>query len=495
MSEAREEDFSDYVEDTFDPGWVWTVGISVACLIINCSVPWLVRLGTRWDDRKQKQQVIIDIPDRIDTSKSEASSVAPRPEGASPSVAGSVAGKTKLNSSVVSLSGISTTSSAMLSQLSAVLDVRPACKTGRSRPADNKDKLQARLQLYNDLKDDDDDDDEREDQNRNATHTGPMSLLGSMDHDHVSVNDAIDAKSPSHIAKDSSSPHHEPSKEIAPLFGKKHILGGIDKLVDVADWDKEMKRVMWLAKPFTIQSFLESILGIITLALIGRLLGVQEANAYITVTVLSELTNTVNYGFGECLGALFPQADGAGNTQLIGQYWQLGAVFYTLGAIPIIVLWSFYAETAILWFGFDEETARIGQGYAYSYTVIECISGVGDSLHVFLDCFDHEYYSTVVSTFHSLAYVVVVIVVPAMGYKDLVLIGVVQVFVTLFFTIANFWYATYRGWLDDVWEGLFRTNAFKVSDGYSAMDMPAIVTLQFRNHEYSYNDLPFSWIL
>ena len=483
MAAVQEEDFSDYVEDTVDPGWVWTVGISVACLIINCSVPCLLRLGRQWDGRKQEQQVIIGFPDQIDTSKSEVTSEAPLPEGAP-------TGKSKQNSSVVSLSGISTTSSAILSHISSVLDGRPPSKNGRSRLADNKDRLQARLQLLNDLKDDDDDD-ERENQNRNATPTSPMSLLGSINHDQVSVNDAIDAKLPSHIAKDSSSPHHEPSKEIVPLFGKKHILDGIDKLIDIADWDKEMKRVTWLAKPFTIQSFLESLFSIIMLALIGKLLGVRAANAYITVTILSEFTNTINYGFPECLGSLFPQADGSGNTQLIGQYWQLAVGFYALGAIPIIVLWSFLAEPAILWFGFDEETARIGQGYAYSYTVMELIGGIDDCLHIYLDCFDHEYYSTFFSVFHGLAHVLVVIVVPAMGYKDLVVIGVVQVFLSLFMAIGNFCYTTYRGWLDDAWEGLFKTNAFKVSDGYCAMDRPVIVMLQFRNQDCSHNVLTF----
>jgi hypothetical protein len=494
MSAVPEEDFSNYVEDTVDPGWVWTVGITIACIIINGSVPCLVRLAKRWDGRKQKQQVIIDIPDQIVTSQSECSSEAPRGHEGAPTVrinnTGDGNDNTKSNYSVVSLSGVSTTSSAMLSHISSVLDGRPASKKRRLRHADNN-RLQARLQLLNDLKDDDDDDIDNKDERENQP-TSPISLLGVMDQDQVSENDAIDAKPPAH---NTAKAHHEPSKEIVPLFGKRFILDGVDKLIDIADWDKEMKRVWWLAKPFTIQAFLESLFAIVELALIGKLLGVREANAYITVTILSEFTNTINYGFPESLGALFPQADGAGNTQLVGQYMQLAMGFYALGAIPIIVLWSIMAEPAILWFGFDEETARIGQGYAYSYTVIELISGIDECLHVYLDCFDHEYYSTVVQVLEILAQLVVVIVLPAAGYKDLILIGVAQVGVSLFMAVGNFVFVSYRGWLDDIWEGLTKTNAFKVSRLTDILQWTGGQSSFCSSRSgvaYSHNDLTFS---
>jgi hypothetical protein len=466
MSAIEEEDFSDYVEDTFDPGWAWTVGIAVACILINGSVPCLVRISKRWDDRKQKkkQELIINIPDQVDAPRSEptirfAEQGLP-PQGApatgtaaAKATAAADGGEAKSNSSVVSLSG----------------------GRSRSRHADNKDRLQASLSLS-------------ETQNNNATATSPKddgSLLGTMDHDQVSANDAIDEESPSqsNIAN-TSSPHHQLSKPIIPLFGKKFVLEGLDKLIDIADWDKEMKRVWWLAKPFTIQAFLESLFAIVIVALVGHFLGVREANAYVVVTILSEFTNTINYGFHEALGTLGPQAEGAGNDQLVGQYMQLAMVFYALGAIPVIILWSLVTEEAVLWFGFDQETARIGQGYAYSYTVIELIRGVGYCLHSFLDFSDHEYYSTVVQVSDIVGQLVVVIVLPVSGCKDLVLIGIAQVAVTLFMTVGNFVYVTYRGWLDDVWEGLVKTNAFKVSNGYYAMARPAIAMLQFRSQEY-----------
>jgi hypothetical protein len=494
-TDEPDQDFSDYVESTIDPGWLWTVSITVLCFLINLSVPCLVRLGKRRDLRLEEKQVIIDIPGHIDTMSSEHSSVAPAP-GAG----------TKATNADVSLSGISTTSSAMLSHFSAVLDVpHHPSKKGRMRFADNKDRLHARLQLENDLKDSDEfheqdhkdervatspksllgmmdhdqdqDEGEQHPNNSKAAPTSPNSLLGMRDQDQVSVNDAIDAQPSVHnmIANEaSSSPRQKPSKEVVPLYGKKHIMNGLDKLIDIADWDKEMKRVWWLAKPFTIQSFVDSVLGIVELSLIGHILGAQSANAYVIVGILSELTNTINYGFLECLGVLIPQADGAGNTQLIGQYWQLCTGFYTLGAFPIIILWSFLAEPAVLWFGFDEETARIGQGFAYSFTIFEWVGGFQDPLHTYLDCFDHEYYSTVVVVLESLVHVAMVVVVPAAGYKDLVVIGFVQLGVSVIISACTFAHVTHKGWLDDIWEGLFHTNAFKVSvtSIHSAMDKP-----------------------
>jgi Na+-driven multidrug efflux pump len=163
------------------------------------------------------------------------------------------------------------------------------------------------------------------------------------------------------------------------------------------------------------------------------------------------------------MAVLGPQADGAGNDLLVGRYLQLGIIFFLLGTIPGMLIWSFLTERAVLWFGFDQETADIGQAYAYPFFAISIFDGLDGCLHEFLDIMDHEKYSTVVQILHFAFQTLALIVLATAGYNDLVAIGIVQAFVALIMTIANFSYVIYKGWLDDYWEGLVLTFSLRVS--------------------------------
>jgi hypothetical protein len=160
---------------------------------------------------------------------------------------------------------------------------------------------------------------------------------------------------------------------------------------------------------------------------------------------------------------LGPQADGAGNDLLVGRYLQLGIIFYTLAAIPGVIIWSIWAEEAILWLGFDEETARLGQGYAYPLLAVVIFGGVDACLHEFLAIMDHEKYSTIVQILHFASETLAVVVMAAAGWKDLVVIGIVQAFMGFLMMIANFSIVAYKGWLDEYWEGLALTLSLRVS--------------------------------
>jgi hypothetical protein len=163
------------------------------------------------------------------------------------------------------------------------------------------------------------------------------------------------------------------------------------------------------------------------------------------------------------MAVLGPQADGAGNDLLVGRYLQLGIIFFLLGTIPGMLIWSFLTERAVLWFGFDQETADIGQAYAYPFLAGSIFSGLDGCLHEFLDIMDHEKYSTVVQILHFAFQTVAVVVMATAGYTDLVFIGIVQAFIGFLMMIANFSNVIYRGYLDDYWEGLVLTNSLRVS--------------------------------
>lgn len=162
-------------------------------------------------------------------------------------------------------------------------------------------------------------------------------------------------------------------------------------------------------------------------------------------------------------GTLGPQADGAGNDLLVGRYLQLGMLFYIILSIPSLVIWSILTEKTIVWFGFDPETAEIGQGYAFPFLAMAFFDGVSDCLHQFLDITDHEKYSTVVGILSYALQTIALVVMAVLGYTDLVFIGIVQAFVSFLMMVFNFSWAIYMGWLDDYWEGLVLTSGLRVS--------------------------------
>lgn len=162
------------------------------------------------------------------------------------------------------------------------------------------------------------------------------------------------------------------------------------------------------------------------------------------------------------IGVLVPHANGAGNDLLVGRYLQLGVIFYTFLGFPGAILWTFMTEKAVLWFDFDQETATIGQQYAYTLVIYLFLEGFMACFTEFLNTLDHENYATVASIVAHGTQSVVISVLAVVGVKDLVVIGLSQIAVGILEIIVNLTIMTRKGWLDDYWEGIFRTNGLKV---------------------------------
>jgi len=241
------------------------------------------------------------------------------------------------------------------------------------------------------------------------------------------------------------------------------------QFMEVVQWDDESKRLMSLTIPFSIQGCIRSLFQIVNVAVIGNHVGVMEANAYVVVGFLVEFSGALTYGFGEAIGSLVPQAEGAGNQMLAGRYLQLCQLLYSVLTIPAIVIWSIWMYDAVLWFGFDEETARISQAYAYPFVILMFVTGFDHGIHEFLSTVGHEQYSTAAQTgYYALPCLGVVISV-ASGVKDLPLIGLVQVALGLFVSLSNIVCVFSLGWMDEYWEGLLGTLSLKVGSRLSLL--------------------------
>ena len=146
----------------------------------------------------------------------------------------------------------------------------------------------------------------------------------------------------------------------------------------------------------------------------------------------------------------------------MGRYLQLGILFYFLGSIPGILLWSFLTERAVLWFGFDLETAQLAQLYAYPCLAASIIWGLDNFFLEYYNVVGHEKYCTVYEIARPAANALAVLIIAVLGYDDLVVIGVVQAFLSLLFLAWNFSLGKYLGWFENCWEGLARSLAFRV---------------------------------
>jgi hypothetical protein len=234
-----------------------------------------------------------------------------------------------------------------------------------------------------------------------------------------------------------------------------------EKLLEVTDWDTEHQRLCSLAGFYTVQEFTDKISALVELAVISHMIGIPQANAYIMANYLFELTGTLTIGFQEAIGVLAPQADGSGNDLLVGIYLQIGIIFYVIFQIPGFILWSFYMYDAVIWFGFDEETAVITQNYSYSILLYVMVEGINECLLGFFDVVDHEKYATIFSVIRAFIQLGSIISIAASGVTDMVAIGLAQSFIELTLMFVNIIIVVNQGWLDDYWEGFVNTIGLK----------------------------------
>ena len=215
----------------------------------------------------------------------------------------------------------------------------------------------------------------------------PDSVLSKLNPDDVSFNDAID------FDEDYPTRQHTNAGEIDILWGERAwwkpsmLAAGFDLIVDVAEWDKEMMKLLKAAGPLSLQSSLSGAVRILDVALIGHFVGHKEANAFIIMSLLTELSNTLNYGFLETLGSILPYAIGDGSDSgSAGRYLDTSMMLYVFGCVAqVFLLWVYAAVPVTMWFGFDMETAQLAKSFVLSQAMLESVGGLNYWLHLVLD--------------------------------------------------------------------------------------------------------------
>jgi hypothetical protein len=363
-----DEFFSDYETKTVNPNWEFTVVVIILCLLINLSLPlWLKsydaimkRLNERGGKNSDEENVTSNRifnargggDDEDDTNPRKKQDT--RDESVVDNVAGSIlSAREATTSSVHSKNGVghyhpyfhrpptspapSNTKSAPDSVVSsqssvkftdaasAILLARPKRsnlpqqhrlkrkKKIRSGGAD-RHRLDVRIAAEYKVAEQALQRHANEDWgNSPSTATADdrsdfaPSIMSKLDEDAISVRDAVDAKDIGTV----------PLSKVDPTDDSRFTF---DRLLHIADWDREMRRFVMLAVQFASQGVSIEFFQIVNVSVIGHFIGVREANAFVMVNILLEFTTTITKGFAEC------------------QYIRIAYIFNVLA--PVLALYS-----------------------------------------------------------------------------------------------------------------------------------------------------------
>jgi hypothetical protein len=295
-----------------DPGWGFTIVIVVVCVLINLSLPLWLRFGDILfrgnKQNREEENLEAAIPSPADVRALAPSIFSSQTGGSTPRSRPHLQPTTP--PSVVS-SGAASSVSGKFTE--AILDARPKRSripgTGRKKKtkamlnttAVHPHRLDVRVaaefavaeQAYQKYTR------QVTDGWTTASQAGTAaddrsdaapSVLGKLDVDAISVQDAVDAKD---YAGDATLNAKMPDVNSDTSCGW-------ERLLEIADWEKEMRKFVYLAIPFSIQGLSFEFFAIVNVAIVGHFIGVKEANAFVVVTILLEFTATLNKGFAEC---------------------------------------------------------------------------------------------------------------------------------------------------------------------------------------------------
>lgn len=486
MYSEDDDGYFGYVETSHDPGYSLLFATIVFCIISYCSLPFMVALGNRLDVKNSTKQIMVDnvsersrsrrrrrrrtlqqqqqqqvkknTPSTNDNANNQQNAIMEE-EDDDDEEGDAIFYEAENNIADDDRSFVSARS-------------HLSCHSHRTKKRRNRAKRQMEkrhgqeefeLRMQRLVDNNEDDDLDPDFQRRDAS-----SVMGPMDQDDVSMDDAASAvgRTPRQLQQHQQQALAMASKTKANPTMKRDVTDGDattsttssssfwDALLDLVVCDFESKRIIKLAIPFATQALSTGVLEMVTVAVIGRVLGTKEVSAFVIVRTLVDITSSFFGGFHESIATLCSQALGRRNHKLVGQYVQLSMVLYVLCYIPFIVLWWIYMPSIMLWLGFDQETADIGQEYTRVYLFLELLDGVDESIHGLLDVVDLESYSTLVGVSQEVVTFLDILLVTIFAKPSLRVVGMIELFVALIFIGINCGTIAWRGWFAPYREGL-----------------------------------------
>ena len=291
------------------------------------------------------------------------------------------------------------------------------------------------------------------------------SILGPLDHDEVSIRDAIDG-----TVRETNNAIVDQDDSTSGIW---HFMCGswFHQLLLIADYDYETKRLLKLGTPFVMQAVLVGVMETTRVALIGKFIGTSALSAYVIVQLAVGTTDIFLLGLIDACSSLCSHAVGVGNKRLAGQYIQIATILFTLLYIPIFVLWIYMIGPLFTWLGFDGTedgpTRMIGEQFTMLYLFARFIMGVHHSSHALLDVIGKENYSTMYVSLQEIALTIVYLIAALRpDASDLNLVGMLHIAVAAAALILNSAIIAYYGWFDKFLDGLVGSFALMVRSSF-----------------------------
>jgi hypothetical protein len=165
---------------------------------------------------------------------------------------------------------------------------------------------------------------------------------------------------------------------------------------------------------------------------------------------------------------LCAHAVGAENYFLAGQYIQLTKIGYVLTAfVPLLIISSFMYQL-LVWLDVSGDVATLGDSFATVEVFSLLVCGFNHVLLQFLTAVDPSMYSNALEILmHGFYTVGIAFYLYDNANATLVGLAWINLLVAVLFIPIIITVLSMRGWLTLCWNGMFRSNALRVSTNYS----------------------------
>ncbi len=294
-----------------------------------------------------------------------------------------------------------------------------------------------------------------------------ISVLSKLDNMALSPCDAVDANDNIPLLNESASMAGDKSLDLCcgkhALWRPSTIAGAFHYLLTIAEWDREMKRVIALAIPFSVNAVAEGIFDVVHVGLIANFLGTRAVAAFTIVDLILGLTEQFFGGFALTEASLCSQAVGCKNYKLAGQYVQISCMLYSVCMIPNILVWWFFTFDVVKLFRFGDDTAAMAQGYARYYLFMQLVDGYDEAYSSLMEVTGHERWTTAVNILSQIVTTCVLVAFMLTQKITLQDVGTIQLAITALFFGLNIIFSLWFGWMKKYTGGMFRSFGLKAS--------------------------------
>jgi hypothetical protein len=306
---------------------------------------------------------------------------------------------------------------------------------------------------------------------RSIRDAGSSSVASSSDLpdviDDISPNDAADAGDPGRV----NSFEEVPSPELtvccgpAALWKPNTILAACDGLVELAEPDLEMKRILEIGLPLTLGAMSTTFFHLVTVTFIANFISTDAMVAYVIVHLVLGFTNELVGAISDAESTLCAHALSTGNWLIAGQYAQISIILVVGVYLPLLLMWGLVMDDLVLWLVNSESIAEQAHEYTKVILTNQLIQGISRTLTVLFHLTGNEKFETRFSLAEGVVSLIAVTSVTALAENSsLVTVGGVQLVIGAAAFVAKMAYALLRGWLRVFLKGLVRKCAITVSN-------------------------------